>query len=852
MQWPWRKADNDLDRELQYHLETLADDYQRRGMSREEAMRRARIDFGGVDQVKEECRDERWWSPLMHVAQDVRFGWRMMRKSLAVTLTAVATLALGIGATTTILSLADAVLWRPLPVPAPEQLVELLWDTKTFTNVVKSSSGSNFADGALHVADFFSQSAFQAMRARAMGKAEVAAHTYGGNVSTSFRGNVTVTRLRAVSGNFLPMLRLTPYAGRLLEDSDDRPESPSAVVVTHRFYLRHLGQNPKAVGQTLRINNHGYLISGILPEQFRGILPGDETDLYVTIHHSPDYLAADSWIRRFGDNPLTWWMQLMVRVSPDTNPGDLRAVLQDVFASTWAVKPESPEATPRLRIQDARNGLGAVRRRMGDPVSILMFLVALVLLVACANIANLLLARAVQREKEVALRVSLGCGRGRLMRQFFTESLMLAAIGGVFSLGVAAMLANVMTALLTGFDMVAPPNAWDARILAGTAAVTLLAALLFGLYPAWRATRVDVAPALKEGSGSGGTASRTRWLPAKTLIVVQVSLGVLLVTSAIVFTSHLNELANRETGFERSRMLLFDIRPGEIGHKQDQLKHFYFHIEQRLASVPGIEYVGLARTRPMRGYGYWDELRRRDQKKGVHSAIHHGNPALLGALGVQLIAGRAMTPQEARQASKVAILSEDLAKRLELANPIGARVRDESTEYEVIGVARNARYSGMREAPPVAYLPFPYDDDAATVLLRTSMPPMALVGAVRQAIKELDANLPLMDVYTMDQQISRVLERERLFAWLCGGFGVLALLLCIVGIYGLMAHSTARRTPEIGIRIALGASRRDVLRQVVCPPACWSRSTPHTLHTSTNCYRTRTSPTGRSRRPSLS
>lgn len=815
MQWPWRKANTDLDREVQYHLETLADAYERQGMNRKEAMRRARLDFGGVDQVKEACRQESRWNWLTHFAQDVRFGWRMMRKSPAISISAVLSLALGIGATTAILSLADAVLWRKLPVPEPEYLSEVLWQAAGRPEVYKRSSGSMHLDGGVHVADFFSTRAVETLRSRAAGKAEVGAYVFGGVVSTSYQGNVAVTRLRGVSGNFLSMLRVQPHTGRLLTPLDDSPAATSSAVVTYRFFRRHLGEDPSAVGQTMRINNHPYVIAGVLVKDFAGLGPGDDSDVYTPISHSPDSLNPEGWFRRAADDPLAGWQQVMVRRAPGASEEELRAVLDAAFASALTIQPKSREAMPKVRLSNAAKGLGNVRRRMGDPVRILLGLVTLVLLVACANIANLLLARAVHREKEVALRVSLGCGRGRLLRQFFTESLMLALFGGVLSLGVAFGVGSLMVNLMPGSDGMSLPNELTPRSVAGTVLVTMLTAALFGLYPARRASRVDASPALKEGSGSGGTVSRARWLPAKTLVAAQVSLGVLLVTSAILYTGHLSDLVNRDTGFDRDNILLFDVRPGELGYKKDKLKHFYLELEDRLRGLPGVASVGICRTRPMRGGGYWDDVQKPGDSRWVASAVHHGNPAFLTAMGVEVLAGRMITAQEARSDAKVVLLSEDLAKQLDLVNPLGARVKMSNETYEVIGITKSARYSHMNRQPPVAYAPFAYDRDAVTIVLRTTQSPMAMLGAARQSVRDLSPDLPLVDVFTMEQQISRVLQRERLFAWLCGSFGVLALVLCVVGLYGLMSHTTARRTPEIGIRIALGASSGAVLKQVV-------------------------------------
>lgn len=810
MQWPWNKAESDLDREVQHHLETLADAYERQGLSRQEALRQARAEFGGVDKAKEECRDIRWWSWLAHLRQDLNFGWRMMRKTPVITLAAVASLALGIGATTSILSLADALLWRTLPVPHAEQLGEVLWESRDHPDgLVSGSSGDMYREGPISVANYFSRAAFESMQSRAEGKAQLAGHMYPNKASAIFGDSVATAAVRGVTGNFFSMLAIRPHVGRLLGESDAGASAAAVVAVTHRFWSR-LGENADVLGQTLRINNVPYEIVGVLPANFAGIVPGDDTDLYVTIEKSPEYVQPNSWFRAQESIPTSWWLQVLLRRDPGVTEGELRSLLDAAFASSWSAVPKSPEGTPHVRLSDASRGLGSIRREYGDPVWILLGLTSLVLLLACSNIANLLLARAASRQKEIALRVSLGSGRGRLVRQLLTESFLLASFGGALSIPVTILAGRLMVSLI-GLDV---PLESDLRFLAGTAFLTFLTASLFGSYPAWRAARINPAPALKEGLANAERRERWGWPASKILVSAQVSLGVLLVSAAVLFTGHLKGIVEQDAGFERSRLLLFDLRPGEVGYENERLRQFYVALERRLSAVPGVEAAGIARTRPMQGGGYWDGLTLPGRSTRTNSAIHHVNASFLGALGISIVEGRGISAQEAATGAKVAVLSEDLAEALELTSPLGAVITSGKQQYQVVGVARQARYSRMTETPSVTYLPFDYGVRSATVVLRTSVEPLAVLGAVREAVAELDRNLPLVDVYSMEQQISRTLQRERLFAWLCGSFGVLALVLCVVGLYGLMSHTTARRTSEMGIRRALGATRRNVMLQV--------------------------------------
>ena len=818
MRFPWQKAERDLDREVRYHLDQLAADFEAQGHAPEEARRRAKLAFGGTDQVKELCRDESRWQWLAHLRQDVDFGWRMLKKTPVVTVAAVLSLALGIGANTAILSLVDAVLWRSLGgVAEPEQLSFAVWKGRGFPEgLYQSSSGSMFRDGASTVADFFSWDAFQKMRMEAKDKAELTGFLYSTEVSSSYEGRTAVVRHRAVAGNFFDVLRVKPLAGRTLQDADDTVAAAPVVVVSHRFFEASLGGDLGVVGRTMRVNHRPFVIAGILPASFGGLHIGDATDLYVPFHHSPELPAA------YFANPKTWWVELVARRQAGVEPDQLQPALQSIFRSTWVLpEPKNPKAAPVIRLDDGTRGLGGLRREFGSPLAILAGVVSMVLLIACANIANLLLARADARRKEVALRISLGGSEGRIVRQFLAESALLAGLGGVLSLVFAWSAANLIVKMIPGGDPLALRIELDARLMLATFAITALTVVLFGLFPAWRATRVDVAPALKEGAGSLGGVARSWWTPGKVLVVAQVMIAIFLVAAGALFIRNLQRIQNRDAGFERANLLIFDVRPGETGYEGAKRVQFYQELERRLASTPGVSAVALARVRPMAQHGFWDDFAPPGEgQKRIQTAMNQVTPGHFATFGIRPLAGRLLTEADRASKAKVVVVSEEFAKRVG-AQALGARLRHgevpgQPPEYsEIVGIVANAAYSELQERPPVVYLSNPLDQQAMTVILRTSAAPLAVFPAVRETIRQLDRDLPLVDPVTMDQQIAETLRRERLFAYLCGGFGVLAIVLSAVGLYGVISYQTVRRRAEIGIRMALGAAPGQIVTLVM-------------------------------------
>ena len=823
MFFSWRKrAETELDREIAHHLHHLSEEYIRQGASREEALRLAKREFGGVDQVRENCRDERRWAWTTGLAQDVAFGLRMMRKTPVVTAAAVISLALGIGANAAIVSLMDIVLWRELPVPDAQRISLVHWQGEGFPReLADGASGSMFRDNGASVADFFSWRAFQALSTNLPDRATVAAFNYPDAVSTSYAGRPSVAQERPVSGNFFQTIGINARLGRVLTGADDSYGAVPAVVVSHRFWVRALGSDESAVGKTMIVDDKPHFIAGILPKEFYGLMPGDPTDVYVPVHS-----AASVSRRKLEKDPLQddryWGYSMLLRRKPGVAPDQLRSTMDAVFRSTWTRAPKNTATAPRIRLDDGSGGLDRLRRDFRNPLLVLACLVGLLLAIACINIANLLLARANARQREVSTRVALGCGQARLIRQFLTESALLAVLGGMASVAVAWLTANVLGQFVGTHGSVPLVVELDWRILATIGASTGLTLLLFGLFPAWRASRLAAPTSLRQERSGMGHESRKTARAGRVLVLAQMGMSVVLVLAAVLFTRNLLAIESVDPGFDRRNLILFGIRPGTSGYEKTRLEQFYFNLEQQLASVRGVSAVGLASMRPMNIGGWWEGVRLPGQSEIINASLNGVTAGYLPLFNGRLLAGRQFTPSDIATGADVAIVSEDLADKLGGQSVVGRHLEfadgppnATKPRFEIVGIAPAFAATSMKERPFAVWRPFVKDAPEATVVLRTAGPPQVVATAVRQAMSGLDRNLPLIDFMTMEQQISKGLQRERMFATLCSGFGLLALLLSVVGLYGVISYNTSRRRGEIGIRLALGAEPKDVLVMVM-------------------------------------
>jgi predicted permease len=821
MRFSWKRAETELEREIAHHIHHLTAEYERQGYPRREALLMARREFGGAEQFKEQCRDERRFAWFAGLRQDLTFGIRMMRGAPAITIAAVLSLALGIGANATIASLMDVVLWRSLPVPSPKEIRLVHWQAQGFPrDLSDGGSGSMYQDGGADVADFFSYPAVEAMRKAVGGKASVAAYSDSIGVSASFNGSAVVSHERPVSGNFFSTLQVRPAMGRLLTIQDDHAAAPATVVLSHRMWSGTLGSDPNIIGKTLVVNNRPHEIVGVLEPSFFGLYPGDNAAIYAPIHHAA---SRGTWsIAKWIHEDRLWGTQVITRVASGTDVDQLRATMDGVFHSTWSKPPTDPAKAPHVRLDDGSRGLASLSRSFRNPLFVLGGLVSLLLVIACANIANLLLARALARRKEIALRVSLGCSRARLMRQFLTESALIALLGGAASILVAYGTGRLLGRFVSDTEQLA--ITLDYRMLILVGAISAISLAIFAVFPAWQGSYALDAAALKQGGGSLGGAQRRKWTSGRFLVIAQMAMSVILVMAAVTFTRNLRMLQTADPGFDRSNLVIFDVRPGALGYESDKLQQFYFSLEQRLAATPGVASAGISWMRPMNIGGWWSQVKLTGGGEDNPQVSMNGvTPAFLELYTPRMIAGRNLTWADINSDAKVAVVSEDLARKLGGGSNVLGRILaltdggpgQKPPEYEIVGIAPAFAATSMKERPFTVWVPLKKDTVDATVVVRTAQPPQIALPAIRQTMAEIDRNLPMVDTITMEEQIDKILRRERMFATLCGAFGILAVVLSVVGLYGVIAYSTSRRRSEIGVRLALGALPRNVLSMIM-------------------------------------
>jgi macrolide transport system ATP-binding/permease protein len=787
-------------------------------------------ELGNLSLAAEDARGVFQFRWLEEIVQDLRYAGRSMRHDMVFTILAVASLALGIGASTAIYSFMDSILLRSLPIPHAESLVVMKWRGKTYAQssrgVSWSTGGSTHDDNGV-LSSSFPYPALDLFQQRsdivkdAFGYYEVS----GLNVSVGNESDEAAGQF--VTGRYFAGMGIAPAGGRLIDANDDRDGSATVAVVSERFSVRRFGDRRRAVGQVIRINDKPFDVIGVVPDSFFGAEPGTVPDFYMPMRAKIVLGFADS--SDFTTEHY-YWMDVMARLQPGVTLVQAQAALSTPFhrfVEDSATTDRQRADLPELRLESGAAGLDTLRRTYAQPIYVLIAVVAGILLIACSNIANLLLARASARRREIAIRLGIGAARARVIRQLLTESVLLSSIGGALGLALARWSIPVLTVLLSNgrsnFTLHAALN-W--RVLGITIALSTVTGLLFGLAPALQGTRLDIATALKSLPAGQSGRKRGGAGAARGLVVIQIAMSLMLLVAAGLFGRTLANLHGINLGFNRENVLLFTIRPGSVGIAGSARVQLFEDLRTRLRALPGVAAVSLSSQALPMGGGTSAQM----QIVGTPAPLDaNGRPpyAVLLTVGpdffstmqIPLISGREFTDRDVASTPKIVVVNRNFAHAFGIANPVGQIVATRNAQYTVVGVVDDALTFALKEARrPAAYFPYLQAEQPAsgmTYEVRTIGGPLNLAAPVGEIVRAADWRLAVLDMRTQAAHIDHGISQEITLARLCSTFAIVALIIACVGLYGTVAFNVARRTNEIGIRMALGASGRRIVWMVL-------------------------------------
>ena len=819
-----------LREEMELHLAEKAAELEADGMTPECARAEARRRFGNVGLKREESREIWMTRFLSELGQDVRYGCRTMAANKAFSALAVLLLALGIGANTAIFSLMESVLLRSLPVADPESLVVLNWHSrppydanKQWQHVIHGVQGVVWpGEKGNMVSGMFPYAAFETLRDENPVFSTLFGYFNGLHRNLAIRGQAMSAISEYVSGEYFRGLEVSPAAGRLIDSEDDRPGAVPVAVISFATSQNRFGGPPNAIGQPILVDNVPFTVIGVAPPEFFGVDPAAAPDVYLPLH--TNVLTDGASASRMYQDGNFYWIEMMGRLRPGVSMAQAQAALAPRFHQWVATtaKTEGERARlPALILNPGGEGLGSLRRQYSKPLYVLLAMVGLILAITCANIANLLLARAAARRREMAVRLSLGAGRFRIVRQLLTESVMLASLGGAFGILFAIWGVRSLTFLFSrgqeNFTLHAELN-W--HVLAVTAALSVACGVLFGLVPALQSTRSDVMPALKDGRGGG-----PRRGAQHALVVAQIAMSFLILVAAGLFVRTLDKLHSVQLGYARENILLFSLNARQAGHRDPEISTFYANLRKRFESIPGVSSATLSQSSIISA-GHAGKTYRGAMKigaitiEGAH--VMTAGPRFLTTMQIPILAGREIDEHDQPGSRPVAVISERLARTyFRNENPLGRRITlvDDKRDVEIVGVSANLRYGGLKNDEASAMTVFvpvsQFSPEGVTYALRTAGDPLRYVQSVDEIVREADSRIPVTNVITQAAEIDRTISHEVMFAKLCTGFAVLALLIACVGIYGTMSYNVARQIGEIGIRMALGAQRGAVVWMVL-------------------------------------